>query len=92
MSDMKEISLSVPMDFSEAAIEDAIRLMRNEHHKEFMMLKLYVSVFDVNGAVSMLIDDKYFQSILNVNITPHFRSGEWKLEDTVNDVYITSCS
>ncbi len=53
-------------------------------------LELTVSVFDVNDAVSMMIDSKMFNCIGYVHITPEYKSGEWCLSDTFNEVLIHS--
>lgn len=77
---MKQIKLNVDMMFSEAAVEQAMMDFHNElGHRPFRML-LRVSVFDAQGAISMMIDKRVFGPIFDVLVTPNLRYGEWELE------------
>lgn len=89
---MKELELAVACDFSEAAIEAAILAMRNHHHKEVYCLELTVSVFDVRCAIRMMIDDHIFSAIRDIKITPNFEISRWRLEDSFNECFVTSCA
>ena len=87
---MRIITKSIYHPFSDAAIEEDIKLMRNEHHKEPWGLTLNISVFDVNHAVSIMIDKKYFEAVKYVHISPEFREGEYSLVDELNQVIVKS--
>lgn len=86
----ERLYLKVESDFSEAAVEEAMIVMRNHHHKEPFACTLNVSVFDVRLAVSMMIDDHFFRNVRYVHITPELRDGEWSIVDELNQCYIKS--
>jgi hypothetical protein len=87
---MKIIEPKIESDFSEAAVETALMDIRKSHHKDLFSLILHVSVFDVNGAVSMMLDDKYFRDIRYVHVTPEFRANEFSIQDDLNGVIFHS--
>jgi len=87
---MKELELTVPCDFSQAGFEDATLAMRNHHHNDYNNLELTVSVFDADGAIDMLVRNRFWGYLQMVHITPNYPQGKWKLTDTVNKVFIES--
>ncbi len=85
---MKTLYLSVPCDFSEAAIEQSIIKIKSKEKRPLFSLELYISVFDVQLAVEMMIDKKRYFEIMYIHIRPDYSIGEYCLKDSINDVCV----
>ena len=83
---MKILIPSTACDLSEASVEQAILDIRHYHHKNVFALILNVSVFNVQTAIRMMIDDSIFRSVRYVHITPEFKDGEFSVQDELNAV------
>ncbi len=90
-TDMKELKLKIPMDFSEASVEQALMDIHNsDGTRPFMACEVTVSVYDASAAITMLIDSNTFGAIDKVSIVPSFRCGEWSLINHLTETRIKS--
>jgi len=87
---MKEIKMKVSMDFSEAAVEQALIDIHHEAKERPLISNLTISVFDMQVAAMMLIDSRNFCPIRSFTVSSAFSSGEWKIE--ANGYFIKSAS
>ena len=73
------------MMFSEAAVEQGLIDMTNSHHKNILRVCLHVSIFDAQGAIHMMLENRWFDAVYDVHVTPKFQAGRFSIEDTMNE-------
>jgi len=84
---LKTIKLAVSAPFSDAAIGKSITLLKNENHN-LLSLVLVISVFDIDHAVGMMLDDRRFTEIRSVEVSRYLSDGQYNLVDKINDVMV----
>jgi len=82
----------IAADYCECAVEEGIRLLHadQEYKRQTMCLDLWVSIYDAQHAMTLMIDNKTFRAINKVVVTPDLPRYEFIIKDEINNMWFVS--